>query len=69
MSTAQIDKKELKDWIESIDAETISAEEVIEEIEEQLDRRAIDEALAEQGDEPWIPWEQVKKELDAKKHA
>jgi prevent-host-death family protein len=43
--------------------------EFLEEIEEELDRRAIDEALAEQGDDPYIPWEQVKRELDAQKDA
>lgn len=37
--------------------------EFLEELEEQLDRRAIDEALAEQGDEPYTPLDEVKKEL------
>jgi hypothetical protein len=69
MPTAQINRNELKSWIDSLESETISVEQIIEEIEEQLDRRAIDEALAEQGDDPFTPWEQVKKELDARKHA
>jgi prevent-host-death family protein len=37
--------------------------EFLEELEEQLDRKAIDEALAEQGEEPFTPLEDVKKEL------
>ncbi|HLR31474.1 MAG TPA: type II toxin-antitoxin system Phd/YefM family antitoxin [Fodinibius sp.] len=37
--------------------------EFLEELEEQLDRRAIDEALAEQDDEPYIPLDEIKKEL------
>lgn len=36
----------------------------LEKLEEQLDRKAIDEALEEQGDDPYIPWEDVKKELN-----
>ncbi len=38
--------------------------EYLEELEEQLDRKAIDEALEEQGNDPYIPWEEVKKELE-----
>lgn len=37
--------------------------EFLEELEEQLDRKAIDEALEEQGDDPFKPLEEVKKEL------
>jgi hypothetical protein len=37
--------------------------EFLEEIEEELDRKAIEEALAEQGDDPYIPLEQIKEEL------
>jgi predicted RND superfamily exporter protein len=46
-----------------------SLDDILEEIEDILDIMAVEEAWAEQGDEPLIPWEQVKKELDAKKHA
>jgi SUMO ligase MMS21 Smc5/6 complex component len=63
MQPTQINKNELKGWLDSLDSETISVEQLIEEIEEQLDRRAIEEALAEQGDEPYIPLSEVKKEL------
>lgn len=38
--------------------------EFLEELEEQLDRRAIDEALGEQGDDPYISLDEIKKELD-----
>lgn len=38
--------------------------EFLEELEEQLDRRAIDEALEEQGEAPFEDWERVKKELN-----
>jgi NADPH-dependent 7-cyano-7-deazaguanine reductase QueF len=61
--TAQIDKNELKNWMESLEGETISVEQIIEEIEEQLDRRLVDEALAEQGDDPYIPLSKVKEDL------
>jgi hypothetical protein len=44
-------------------------EAILDEIEDILDIAAVEEAWAEQGDEPLIPWEQVKKELDAAKHA
>jgi PHD/YefM family antitoxin component YafN of YafNO toxin-antitoxin module len=37
----------------------------LEEKEEQWAQRAVDEAMKEQGDDPYIPWEQVKKELDS----
>lgn len=37
--------------------------EFLEELEKQLDRRAIDEALSEQGDDPYTPLDKVKKEL------
>ncbi|SHG68072.1 prevent-host-death family protein [Fodinibius roseus] len=37
--------------------------EFLEELEEQLDRRAIDEAMEEQGDDPFIPLEDLRKEL------
>lgn len=36
-----------------------------EALEEAKDIEAIKEALAEQGDRPNIPWEEVKAELDA----
>jgi prevent-host-death family protein len=35
----------------------------LRELEEQLDRRAIDKAWAEQGNDPFIPLDQVKREL------
>ena len=38
--------------------------EFLEQIEEELDRKAIEEALAEQGNEPLEDWKAVKKELD-----
>ena len=37
--------------------------ELLEELEEQLDRRAIDEAITEQGEDPYTPLEEVKQEL------
>lgn len=40
--------------------------EFLEELEEELDRKAIDEALEEQGDDPFEDWETVKKELGLK---
>lgn len=37
--------------------------EFLEELEEKLDRKAVDQALEEQGEEPFEDWESVKKEL------
>jgi prevent-host-death family protein len=40
--------------------------EFYEEMEDRLDIKAVEEAWEEQGDDPLIPWEQVKKELDSR---
>ncbi len=46
-----------------------SLDDILEEIEDILDVAAAEEALAEQGKDPWIPWEQIKRELDTESHA
>jgi len=37
--------------------------EFLERAEDEYDNRMADEAIAEMGDEPPIPWEQVKRDL------
>jgi hypothetical protein len=44
MSTTQINKNELKDWIESLESETVSVEQILGEIEDLLERKDIKEA-------------------------
>jgi predicted DNA-binding protein len=41
MSTTKISKQELKDWIDSIESETISIEQVIEDLEERALRKEV----------------------------
>jgi hypothetical protein len=49
--------------------EDASLDDILEEIEDILDVIAAEEALEEQGDDPWIPLEQIKEELYAQKNA
>jgi hypothetical protein len=40
-----------------------SLDDILEEIEDILDVIAAEEALEEQGDDPWIPLSEIKKEF------
>jgi hypothetical protein len=60
-----MDKTLKQQVIENIDTlpDDASLDDILEEIEDILDVIAAEEAIKEQGDDPWIPLSEIKKEF------
>jgi predicted HicB family RNase H-like nuclease len=66
MPTTQINKNELKDWIDSLEGETVSIGQVIEEIEEKALKKEVQRRVEafESGDGKAIPGEEIEKKYN-----